>query len=409
MAENKGYCMKIFYMLFYAILAISLGCQIGPPKSSFYAHEYEKALDACKQTVEENPTGKNYAYHRLFLASVAFTMGRYQEANQALREALKVMESYGNDETKELMAMVGSERGKEYKGDPFEKMMAHFYTGMTFYFMGDYVKALAGFKNALGADMMSPREEYKRDCVLMHFMAAKACFALGEEENAAMFLREALSQSPKNPYLDFAKLKKSNLLILVEAGKGPGKRAVGSGESVELLEKIDFPEDSVEILINGESMGKASLMADVFAQADTCGRSKASSLREAKGVAGDLAMGMPLLQSKADTRVWSFLPGKVFGFCKDVPEGFHTITLRFYDKEGAILSNYEQTWYYCPVKKDTVYCFRSGKNKGNSEPDGNFVPKPLQPPATKTKPEDAKGLWPGTQQYENFLFGKKGL
>ncbi len=401
--------MKVFYFLFYLVLAFSIGCQIGPPKAYFYSHEYDKALEICQNTVEENPTGKNYAYHRLFLASVAFTMGRYQQANKAFREALKVMESYGEDEAKELMAMIGSEKGKEYKGDPYEKMMAHFYTGMTFYFMEDYDKALAGFKNALGADMMSPKEEYKRDCILLYFMAARTALVLGEKENAAMFLQEALQQSPKNDYLDLEKFSKSNLTILIEAGKGPGKRAVGSGESIELLEAADYPEESVEIFINGESMGKASLMADIFYQGNTCGRSKASSLREAKGIAGDLAMGMPLLQSKADTRVWNFLPGKVFGFCKEIPEGFHTITLKFYDKEGMELTNYEQTWYYCPVKKNTVYCLRSGKDKGNAQPGGKFVPKKLTPPDPKIKPDEVRNSWPGTKEYEDFLFEKKGI
>lgn len=364
-----------------SVLMVSGGCKTTHAKGDFYGHDYDAALAACRKTVEENPTGKDYAYHRLFLASVAFTAGNYLEANRVLREALKVMETYGEDDTRELLALVGSEQGKVYKGDPFEKMMAHFYTGMTFYFLGEYDKALAGFKNGLGADEMSPELQYKRDCALLHFMAAKACLRLHNEDNAGMFLRLALEASPHNPYLDPDKLKQSNLTILVETGRGPEKQAKGAGQSIEVLVPKSCPEESVSVWIDGKLAGKAEPMADIFFQAKTGGKSQASRIREAKGVAGDLAMGVPLVQSKADIRTWTFLPGKVFGFCTTVSPGLHSLTLKFYDAAGVELENYQQTWYYCPVAQDSVYCFRSGVNKCNSTPDGDFRAKPLTAPA----------------------------
>lgn len=79
------------YILLFSLVVLS-ACQTWPPKSAFYSHRYDEAFAVCQKQVKENPTGKDYAYHRLFLASVAFNAGKYEEANRVLREALKVME-----------------------------------------------------------------------------------------------------------------------------------------------------------------------------------------------------------------------------------------------------------------------------------------------------------------------------
>lgn len=409
----------------------STGCKTTHAKGDFYSHQYQAALAECRQTVANYPTGKDYAYHRLFLASVAFAAGNYSEANQSLREAAKVMERYGEDGDREVMALVGSERGKVYKGDPFEKMMAHFYIGVTFYFLGDYDKALAGFKNALSSDEMSPDERYKRDCALLHFMAAKACLRAGRTENAPMFLRLAAEASPNNPLLTLDAVKSGNLTLIVESGRGPEKIASGPGDSVETLRERKTPEKAVEVLLDGRPVGRAQLMADLLFQAQTGGESAASSLRQAKGVASELTMGVPLVQSRADTRCWTFLPGKVFVWSGAVPPGMHTITLKFFDDQEQELPEYQQTWYYCPVEQDSLYCFRSGVNKTVAADGGA---KPLLPPAMQYDvwqhcQHKGEHAWcnnmcnggphvslggncsscptPGTQNYEDIIFAKK--
>ena len=98
------------------LILLFCSCKASPPRKDFYSGNYEAALVEARKTVAEHSKGKNYAYHRLFLASTAFAAGKYKEAQTALLEALKVMESYGGASTKEMMALVGSEKGKVYKG-----------------------------------------------------------------------------------------------------------------------------------------------------------------------------------------------------------------------------------------------------------------------------------------------------
>lgn len=343
------------------ILFILDGCKASPPRDDFYSGNYAAAISKSRETIAANPTGKDYAYHRLFLASAAFYAGDYSQAQQALREAIKVMERYGEDSSGEIMAMVGSETSKVYKGDPYEQMMAHYYVGMTYFFAGDYTKALAGFTNALSADEMSPDDIYKRDCVLMFFMAAKAALKLAREDSANGFIREALASTSQNACLDLANIKSSNLLVIVETGRGPFKRTGGPGDSLEILVPVESPDQSVKVYLDDKPLGDAVAMADIYLQAKTCGQSKATAIREAKGVARELTAGMPLVTAKADIRAWTFLPGKVFVLCAPVTKGIHSITLKFYDENGIELSEYEHTQENFDIQDEKIFYFRTVK------------------------------------------------
>lgn len=276
--------LKNIFFIFLCFLVF--GCTSTPPRSDFYKGNYQSALNKMQKIVDETPTGKDYAYHRIFLGSIAFTMGKYKMAQSVFKDALKVMESYGENPNQEIKAIIGSEAGKTYKGDPYEKMMVHYYIGMTYYFMKQYEKALAGFTNALSVDAMSPKPEYKKDCALLYFMAAKALLKSGEKEKALGFIKQSdrVSHTKNISKISLSDIENSNIIFIIETGKGPQKRRRGAGQSIEVLMPGECPEHIVRIFSNGKHIGNAKLVADIFFQSTTAGRSKFSGVREKKGL-----------------------------------------------------------------------------------------------------------------------------
>lgn len=352
----------------FLLLFWSISCKTLPPSSDFYEYRYEEALAKSRENAKANQDGKDYAYHRLFLGSIAFTAGKYEEANEALRQALRVMERYGEDPSGESIAIIGNEASKTYKGDPYENMMAWYYRGMAFYFAGKYNEALISFKNALSADEASPLLEHKKDALLLFFMGAKAAIRAGRKDMASVFEKEMKRELP----LEVSKIEGNNLTIVVETGRGPRKAARGSGQAEEVFLPGDCPEKSVEVWLDGKKAGMAMLSLDILQQASTGGQSATADIRRAKGTAQDLGAGF--VASRADTRTWHFLPGKIFVFNAQIPEGKHSVVLKFYDDAGNEMPAYEQTWE-CEVKKDTLYSFRSGKDKNKAS-----LPSPIPSP-----------------------------
>jgi hypothetical protein len=81
----------------------------------------------------------------------------------------------------EFKAVVVAEETKDYRGDPYEKMMAFLYLGLLDYQAGEYEKALASFKTAALADAGTREEKYRGDSFFTYMMMARTNLLLGEE------------------------------------------------------------------------------------------------------------------------------------------------------------------------------------------------------------------------------------
>ena len=84
------------------------------------------------------------------LGIAAVHRGALQEAENALDEALSIMEANITDQGKldEVISLRGSEKSKIFKGEPYERVMCLLYRGIVYLAKGDYDNARACFKSA---------------------------------------------------------------------------------------------------------------------------------------------------------------------------------------------------------------------------------------------------------------------
>ena len=163
------------------LMLMGSGC-IGPEAMTLY---YEGDYDSVIQTAEPQAKckGPGQALHALRCASACLTSGRYEDAREYLGLAGGIMEDFWPDG--EFAARVGAESAKDYRGDPYEKMLAFFYLGLIDYAVGEYDKALASFKTAALADGGTRDDRYRSDSLLVFLMEAMAARKCNETEQVS--------------------------------------------------------------------------------------------------------------------------------------------------------------------------------------------------------------------------------
>ena len=166
---------------FVALLMLS-GCAKKVPPPQRPAIEVQRTRAA-----EEGP---DQTLERARLVSMLMAEGELQEAEGQLRNIVFRMQDFRADG--QFRAMIGSEDRKEWKGDPFEKMMAFLYLGEMLYASGDYGNALAMTKSAILADTGTSRMPYRSDFVPAFVLQALVFDALGEAGNAERSLEHAI-------------------------------------------------------------------------------------------------------------------------------------------------------------------------------------------------------------------------
>lgn len=165
--------MRVLSLLTVALL---LGCSVrqaptGPPP---------EPLELQREFATR--AGPDQALQQVRLASMALAEGRPELAEQALRAAVARMQDFRADGT--FRAMVGAESSKEWKGEPYEKMMAFLYLGLLLFEKGDHGNALAMARSAVLADTGTSAEGYRSDFAAAFVLQALAYDRLGERHNA---------------------------------------------------------------------------------------------------------------------------------------------------------------------------------------------------------------------------------
>jgi hypothetical protein len=92
----------------------------------------------------------------------------------------------------QFRALVGAEKSKDWRGDPFEKMMAFQYLGLLLLEQGDEGNALAMTKSAILADTGTSRFQYRADFVPAFVLQAMVFDALGEASSAERSMQQAI-------------------------------------------------------------------------------------------------------------------------------------------------------------------------------------------------------------------------
>ena len=329
--------------------------------------EYQKACENVKTT------DTNAALRRLIAGTMAFELGLLHDARKHFLEAVWWMEE-ATDEELEKKAAFGRGDAKIYKGDAYERAMAHFYLGIIAYQLGEFHDARREFSRAIQADQTKPAENMRGKFALLHYWLGKTYLSLGDISNAKVAMNKAKNSDTiiDDSLCNISVIQNSNLTLLIQIGSGPARILKGADWQKTDYKPAAFPERGCDVYIDGRHVGQAKLLADAWHQISTAGISDEQKLQKSKGSAKGILQVMPYVgllavawDVRGDIRSWSVLPGQILVWNGRLSEGEHTITLKFYDKADYELKKYRQTWYYIPTRlnDETVITVHSSANK----------------------------------------------
>lgn len=334
-----------------------------------------------------NTTDESYVLNNLRLGSTALLALDLQRAEGALYRAVEVINAGGvNDPARAFSAYAFYEGLKVWKGEPFERAMASYYLGLSYYLRGDYGNARASFENCLfkladygdNPDDPSQFQLVESDFALAHVMLGRTWTRLGRDDMATRSFARAQQARPElAPLCDIELHRRSNLLLLIDYDYGPMKVASDTGQIVGFVPSLGQagPIGRPRVRVNGREISRPTLLVptiDLVALAERREWRSIDTARAIKDVVGKgllvggavatgyglshdsreavvgglaaMALGALLsASSKADLRQWEMLPRTVFVVPLELPPGSYTITVDAPPRGRARLP-IDQTW-----------------------------------------------------------------
>jgi hypothetical protein len=386
-------------VLMYAAVLGSCAATMPPvPMHRFSAGDIEGVRAFFDAEVREGHEA-NLALALNGLAQTELLLGRTEHAWRHFQTAGRIMGNWQTAGSETFAAVVGSEGSKTWKGDPYERAMNAFYTGLLYLWRGEPDNARAAFKKGILADGESSDEKFQADFTLLFWLAGRMSLLMGSASDAEDFFAEARTAnsfsvghgsrgSEPNPVL--REPARGNLVCLVEVGLGPEKYPAGDQGELARFRPRWHPAQTARIVLDGRELGLTTVLVDVDYQARTRGGTEMEGIRQGKavfktvtGVAGVVMLGhgahdrgagkrdaliaggglllLSLLTSaEADVRHWPTLPSTVQCLTADVPPGSHTLRIEFLDGRGAELPDLSQEWAVeVPEVGESYYLFRS--------------------------------------------------
>jgi len=198
----------------------------------------------------------------------ALDMGRLDLAAEALDNALAGIEAVYADspQAEKARSVWHAESEKDFKGEPHERAMAYYYRGLVYVMQGDYENARASFKGAMLQDSFAENERHRADFALAAFLEGWTNQCTGNATQAAENFKEAVdARSTVTP-----PAAHDRLLVLVEAGAGPSKEAVGQYKEKLAYREQNGPRGGYQVRI-ARQRHSLHLAEDLFFQATTRG------------------------------------------------------------------------------------------------------------------------------------------
>jgi tetratricopeptide (TPR) repeat protein len=320
-------------------------------------------------------TNEDFVLNNCRLGSTDMALYDVPGAQSAFLNAYEVLNSYGvNNGGRTLGAVLVDEKIKIWRGEPFERAMANYYLGLTYYTQGDYNNARAAFENALfklrdyGPDPNNPNnqsgDQYRdvdSNFVLAQYMLARCYQRIGKDDLAASNFKRVVELDPRLLSLaDVATNKRSNVLVVVEYGNGPYKATTADGAISGFVPRPEQvgPPPRPDVVVDGGTTPAYALnypLVDLIVLAQDQRWESIDTIRTIKTVLGtgliaggafetltarrssNAAIGLGLIgaglllkaSSQADTRVWEMLPRSVYAIPLSLPPGRHDVTVIF--------------------------------------------------------------------------------
>lgn len=345
---------------------------------------------------------RNRVLNDMRLGLATFAMGRTDLATPLFDDALGGIEAvYANSDTAQAArGLFTKELSKDFKGEPYERVMAYYYRGLLYMESGDYDNAHASFKGGMLQDAFAEEEQYRADFGLMAYLEGWAARCMGNPSLAGEDFKEFHDINPTTPPPG----DKDNVLVLIETGSAPVKysTAQSSGGTPRFLKmrrtsasetaRVVWPEvqpaktGKKAAVVMGEASADALLIEDIFRQAATRGGREFDAILDGKATyksaantVGDAAMigavaagtvaansknrdtqrdaaiatgalalvalaskvAAAAIESEADTRYWDNLPDRVHALPLALPDTVKTVRVEFLSSSGEMLRGKE--------------------------------------------------------------------
>jgi tetratricopeptide (TPR) repeat protein len=401
-------------------LAILSGCAqdqiVDQAVSAYVVGDYATSQRLLRPLADK--TDENFVLNNCRLGSTDLALYDTNDAQKDFLRAYEVINSVGvNNGGRTLGAVVLDEKIKVWKGEPFERAMANFYLGLTYYEQQDYGNARAAFENALfklrdygESDAKADQyTEVESNFALGVLMLAKCYQRLDRPDAAKKTFAQAVHYRPNLRELaDYDMNAKSNVLLVIDYGYGPSKVKTADGSiagfgpapaeegpiprpmivadgNVLNLDQINRPPVDLLALaqdrrwqsIDTIRVVKSALGTGLIAAGAYEGLRRNSDPGLALGL---IAAGAVLkVTSQADVRQWEMLPRTTFILPLTLPPGTHDIVIQFPQEMGM-----NQTWHgiVAPSTGEATYYFRM--QRYDSGPFNWPPPAPVATPAATT-------------------------
>ena len=356
------------------------GCQ-STPKDIQIAVDLYKAGNYHQSMLRLQPKAveksEDFVLNNCRLGSSAIAAGQLDVAENAFMEAYTIMNSVKvNDGGRKMASTLLMENFKVWKGEPFERAMAHYYLGILNLKKGDYENARAAFQNSLfklrdyaeeeKADKKAEGDKYKEfeSNFSLGYLGMGYCYIkTNEPDLAEAQFKRALELDPNlSGIIKRLKDKRTNAILFVDFGVGPEKAGKGwyNEESVYGPTPGEAgPVPQIQVGVNGKPATDPTMSystTDTYAMAqdkkwmdiDTIRKTKAAigtgAMAVGTGVAaygiqsGDsnvalAGLGIALVgaaisaSSQADLRYWETLPRAVYMVPLSLPPGAHNVDI----------------------------------------------------------------------------------
>lgn len=357
------------------LLGAAAGCNSTPQHIKqatvlYYVGDYQGAERLIQpDTVKKN---EGFVLNNCRFGSAALAAGNLEAAQQAFMAAYEVINSVKtNDGGRTLGATLVFEGVKVWKGEPFERAMAHYYLGLTMLIQGDYENARAAFRNSLfklreyakdqeGKPEADQYQQFESNFALGYFGLGFCYLRTHQPDLAEANFKEALKRQPSlSQVVEAVKRADTNTLIFVDYGQGPKREGKGwyNEESAFGPTPAEVgPVPPLNVAVDGRiaTQGIHYDMVDTLAMAQDQRWQDIDTIRKTKAVIGTGAMaagagltaygadqrdtGMALAgvgtllagaalaaSSQADLRYWEMLPRTVYVVPLALPPGEHTL------------------------------------------------------------------------------------
>lgn len=234
----------------------------------------------------------------------ALASGHAELAEQTFDRVLDTIETVYADtpEAERARSLWNAESVKDFKGEPFERMMAYYYRGVLALAKGDWDMAQATFQGAVLQDTMAATGRFRADNAAAMWLQGWSERCRGNTSRANDLFAEAAGVNPAlHPPAN-----SDTLLILAETGTGPLKFHAGRhGETLGIREGL-IGNYRLDAIVDGQTVG-LQRAEDLFFQATTRGGRPVDDILAAKADTKDTLndVGRAALMAGAGTLAYS--------------------------------------------------------------------------------------------------------